>query len=91
MKKSKESALGQLMGILVSYNVSAKEAIDLLDEVKGTYLERSWHTASIDESVAKITARFMEEHKCIPNEISIVAEKNTGIRTIRVSQPIHYL
>lgn len=38
--------ISQLIGILVNANVNAKEAIELLDQAKDTYLQRNWHIAS---------------------------------------------
>lgn len=43
---NKETAVTQIVGTLVTYNLNAKETIEALEKAKDIFLERSWHTAS---------------------------------------------
>ncbi len=47
MKDSKkQSVVSKIMGVLVESDASALEVVEVLEQVKQTFLERSWHISS---------------------------------------------
>jgi hypothetical protein len=43
MEMNKKDVVSQIIGILTKHELNAKEVIEVLEETKDTYLQRSWH------------------------------------------------